>query len=435
MSDKHSDEPSAPSTGEDKRRTKNHARSSPAAAAQAETAPKVAPEELDDVQLSHWEFVNFAIDLSEWQAAVGDSDASQFGRLFTAFADELKAGRRSTHGDRRVMGWVAAQMGLGVREDLAGEPGVVYMALRLGGDGPATSSADCRCMVDERFAALQQRIDAHDWPDEVTTYEVVRLCFLASVVQSGYPHSLLSRISASWFKTAAERVVLANARGDAVQPFGSDAQWDWIVKDAATLTNFLSRIDLSRLRVSADAASLGMDWRPGIFNALGHPISESDYFIYKKSIHEHSYVINKQHMSAREEVLQDIFEKAGHLTDDELHEIQRRVGRMIFMHGREEEEAKILAILAHPEQRPPKFKDRRPGEDVVSFLKSEYGPRGLLNGYLTRKILRDFDATCEGELSRFIRANGEVPELNIPKAINFPDGAKMRSRLRDRTIS
>ncbi|HEX2839961.1 hypothetical protein [Hyphomicrobium sp.] len=146
-------------------------------------------------------------------------------------------------------------------------------------------------------------------------------------------------------------------------------------------------------------------------------------------------VSNKTHMVTREQLLKEVFEKAGLLTLEELVEIRRRIDRMVFMHGREEAEAKVLAILAHPENQPPKFKDREPGEDVVSFLKREYGRRGLLKGYLTRKILRDFDATCEAELSRFIRANGDVPELNIPKAINFPDGDKVRSRYRDRTIS
>lgn len=146
-------------------------------------------------------------------------------------------------------------------------------------------------------------------------------------------------------------------------------------------------------------------------------------------------VAKKLHMVTREQLLKEIFEKSGLLNDGELLEIRRRIERMVFMHGREEEEAKVIAVLANPKLRPPKFKDRQPGEDVVSFLMREFGARGLLNGFLTRKILRDFDATCEAELSRFIRAHGEVPDLNIPKAINFPDGDKIRSRLRDSKIS
>lgn len=140
-------------------------------------------------------------------------------------------------------------------------------------------------------------------------------------------------------------------------------------------------------------------------------------------------------MVTREQLLKEIFEKSGLLNQEELLEIRRRIERMVFMHGRQEEEAKVMAVLANPKLRPPKFKDRKPGEDVVGFLMREFGSRGLLNGFLTRKILRDFDATCEAELSRFIRANGEVPDLNIPKAINFPDGDKIRSRVRDSTIS
>lgn len=130
----------------------------------------------------------------------------------------------------------------------------------------------------------------------------------------------------------------------------------------------------------------------------------------------------------------EIFRKLTELNEVELADIRRRIDRYVFMKGRPEEEAKILRKLASTDA-PPKFKDRRSDDDVISFIRREYGNRDLLNGFLTRKILRDYDVTCEAELSRYVRHHELPADIKIPKAINFPNDANVRSRFRDRTIS
>lgn len=130
-------------------------------------------------------------------------------------------------------------------------------------------------------------------------------------------------------------------------------------------------------------------------------------------------VSKKTHMDqGKAALLSDLMNTAAQLEAEDLVELNRRARRLRFKQGREAGEAEVEQILADPARRPPKYRDRRSTDNVISFINREYGQRQLLEGFLTLHRLRAYDSTLESELRRFRRANPGGDDVNIPGAVD-----------------
>lgn len=122
----------------------------------------------------------------------------------------------------------------------------------------------------------------------------------------------------------------------------------------------------------------------------------------------------------RKALIEEFFAAAERLTEAEFRLLIKEAKRLPFERGRAPGVDHVENVLGDPELSPPKYVNRKPSDDVFSFLRREYGDRGLLKGYLTRARLRLYDATLVDVLYNAIRSTPLPPDINIPPASRGP---------------